>query len=167
MVEQPHVLTYESWRPVAVGKPVDSRRKRVKAKVIMDEGMTFLGSADGGSSVKMVASPYTKEGGEGVSPMQMILIALGGCTFVDVVSILRKKRQEVTGFEIELEARRAEDHPRVFTNITVKHIIRGHNLKPSAIEQAIALSDSKYCSVQAMLGKSAIIEHSYEIVEES
>jgi putative redox protein len=85
---------------------------------------------------------------------------------MDVVSILRKKRQNIAAFEIQLEAQQADEHPRVFTHIDVKYIIRGKDVRAAAVERAIDLSVSKYCSAQAMLAKSAVIEHTYEIIEE-
>jgi putative redox protein len=100
------------------------------------------------------------------SPMELLLIALGGCTGADVVSILEKKRQRVTGYEIEVRAERRAEHPRIYTNIEVVHRVRGHGIDPKAVAQAVELSETKYCSVSAMLGASAHIAMRYEITNE-
>ena len=86
---------------------------------------------------------------------------------MDVISILRKKRQEVTGFEVKLDAKQAKEHPHVFTHITIHYIIRGRNIRPEAVARAIELSETKYCSAQAMLDKVVEIENTFEIVEEA
>ena len=101
------------------------------------------------------------------SPMELLLIALGGCTGADVVSILEKKRQRVTGYEIEVRAERRAEHPRIYTEIEVIHRVRGHSVDAKAVAHAIELSETKYCSVSAMLGASAQLTMRYEIQEES
>ena len=100
------------------------------------------------------------------SPMELLLVALGGCTAVDVASILKKKRERVTDYRIEVRGARRDEHPRAFTRIEVRHVVRGHNLSERAVAQAIELSESKYCSVAATLRPTAEIVSSYEIVEE-
>jgi putative redox protein len=89
--------------------------------------------------------------------MEMILIALGGCTAFDVVSILQKKRQDVTDFEILVHGDRTEEHPKVYTDITLEYVVTGHGLDPEAVDRAVELSETKYCSVSAMLRKAANI----------
>jgi putative redox protein len=138
----------------------------VKASVTLERGMTFSGIAGKEFSVRMDSSSAVGGDDSGFRPMQLLLIGLGGCTGMDVLSILRKKRQDVTGFEVLLDARQADDHPRVFTHINVSYIIRGRGIRPAAVERAIELSDSKYCPAQAMLAKTAVLKHVYEIVEE-
>jgi putative redox protein len=101
----------------------------------------------------------------GFSPLELLLVGLGGCTGMDVISILQKKRQDVTGFEIQLHADRAEDHPRVFTDVVVEYIFSGNGLDPAAVERAVDLSVNKYCSAQAMLSKAANITHKITIKE--
>ena len=137
----------------------------MKASVTFDNGMAFSCEAGKEFSVRMDANPKVGGAGSAYSPMQHVLMSLGGCTGMDIISILRKKRQDVRGFEIHLEAEQASEPPRVFTHILVNHIIRGKEIVPAAVERAIELSVEKYCSVQAMLAKSAEIEHQYEIVE--
>ena len=100
------------------------------------------------------------------TPMELILMALGGCTGADVVSILEKKRQRVSGYEIEVRGERRSEHPRIYTRIEVMHRLRGRDLDPKAVADAIHLSETKYCSVSGMLGASATISMSYEITEE-
>ena len=100
------------------------------------------------------------------TPMELLLIALGSCTGVDVISILKKKRQHVTDYRIEVSGDRREDYPRSYTRLHVKHIVRGRGVSEAAVAQAIELSDTKYCSVAATLRGKAEIVTSYEIVEE-
>ena len=100
------------------------------------------------------------------SPMELLLIALGGCTGADVVGILEKKRQRVTGYEIEVRAERRAEHPRIYTKIEVVHRVRGHNVDPKAVEHAVELSETKYCSVSAMLGASTELSMRYEIQDD-
>jgi len=97
------------------------------------------------------------------SPMELLLVALGGCTGADIVSILEKKRQRVTGYEIEVRGERRAEHPRIYTGIEVVHRVRGHAIDPKAVQHAIELSETKYCSVSAMLGAAAKITMRYEI----
>lgn len=100
------------------------------------------------------------------SPMQLVLAAVGGCTGMDVISILRKQRQQVTGYEVEVNAERAEQHPKVYTAIEVIHRIRGRDLREAGVAEAIRLSDTKYCSVHAMLQSTVKISSRYELVAE-
>ena len=100
------------------------------------------------------------------SPLELLLLALGGCTGVDVISILQKKRQHVTDYRIEVSGDRREDHPRAYTRMFVKHIVRGRRLSEKAVDDAIELSAKKYCSVAATVGGTAEIITSYEIIED-
>lgn len=100
------------------------------------------------------------------SPMELLLVALGGCTGADVVAILEKKRQRVTGYEIEVRAERRAEHPRIYTRIEVVHRVRGHAIDQKAVQHAVELSETKYCSVSAMLGVSAQLSMRYEITNE-
>lgn len=99
------------------------------------------------------------------TPMEMLLMAVGGCTAVDVVSILEKKRQIVTDYRIEVTGERREEHPRSFSKINVHHIVYGHDVSEQAVARAIELSDTKYCSVAATVRPTAEITTSYEIIE--
>jgi putative redox protein len=100
------------------------------------------------------------------TPMELLLLALGSCTGVDVISILKKKRQQVTDYRIEVSGERREEYPKSYTRLHVKHIVRGHGVTEQAVASAIELSETKYCSVAATLRGSAEIVTSYEIVEE-
>jgi putative redox protein len=100
------------------------------------------------------------------TPMELLLLALGSCTGVDVISILKKKRQRVTDYRIEVSGERRDDHPRSYTKMFVKHIVHGHGVSPQAVAQAIELSDNKYCSVAATLRGTAEIVTTYEIIED-
>jgi putative redox protein len=100
------------------------------------------------------------------TPMELLLLALGSCTGVDVVSILRKQRERVTGYHIEVRGERRAEHPRSYTRIEVRHVLRGYSLSERAVAQAIELSDTKYCSVAATLRPAAEIVTSYEIIED-
>lgn len=99
------------------------------------------------------------------SPVDAVLMALAGCSGMDVISILRKMRQQVTSYSIEVHAERREEHPRIFTKIELIHHVHGCCVRKEAVERAIELSDTKYCSVHAMLHDAVQIESRYEIVE--
>ena len=128
--------------------------------------MSFV--AETGSGHAFVMDGATEGGGHnlGPRPMETVLAGTGGCTAYDVVVILKKNRQRVTGCEVQLKAERAETDPKVFTKIHMHFVVRGHDLKPSVIENSIKLSHGKYCSASAMLGKTAVITYDYEIVAE-
>jgi putative redox protein len=100
------------------------------------------------------------------TPVELLLVALGSCTAVDVVSILRKKREELTDYRVEVTGARRDEHPRAYTRMEVKHILRGRNLSEKAVAQAIELSETKYCSVAATLRPTVEIVSSYEIINE-
>jgi len=100
------------------------------------------------------------------TPMELLLIALGSCTGVDVVSILKKQRQQISAYRIEVSGQRRADSPRSYTKLAVKHIVHGHNVSEQAVARAIDLSDTKYCSVAATLRGAAEIVTSYEIIED-
>ena len=103
--------------------------------------------------------------GKGSSPLDLLLVALAGCTGISVLSILRKRKQDITGYELRVDGIRASSHPKVFTIITVEHLFTGRMLEVRWIERAIALSEEHYCGVEAMLGKTATITHTYKITE--
>ena len=130
-------------------------------------GMTFLAETGSGHAVVMDGAP--DGGGRNLAPrpMEMVLLGTGGCTAYDVVLILKRSRQEVHGCEVSLKAERADTEPKVFTTIHFHFTVRGHNLKPHTVERAINLSHDKYCSASIMLGKTANITHSFEIIEEA
>ena len=136
-----------------------------KVAVRWIDGMEF--ETETGSGHKGVIDAGVHAGGKnhGPSPMELLLVGMAGCTGIDVVDILRKKRLNFTGVEVRVEGTRAETHPMVYTDIDVVYTVRGKNIPESAVEQAIRLSEDKYCSAGVMLGKTAKIKHRYEIVE--
>jgi putative redox protein len=105
------------------------------------------------------------DGQSAAKPIELALLALGGCTAFDVIGILRKKRQTVTRYEVELRAEQNSEPPTYFTHVKIMHRLRG-DIDPKAIERALFLSETKYCSVGAMISKTAQIENTFEIVEE-
>lgn len=129
------------------------------------DGMSFVAETGSGHLVAMDGAP--EAGGRNLAPrpMEMVLAGTGGCTAFDVVMILKRGRQAVTGCEVRLSAERAEADPKVFTRVHFHFIVRGRGLKPEAVERAIKLSAEKYCSASIMLGKTADMTHDWEIVE--
>ena len=139
--------------------------KILTAVAKLETGMRFDAQSTSGYHVTLDSSVESGGQGTGFSPMEMLLVGLAGCTGMDVVSILRKKRQDVTGYEVHVQGIRAEEHPKVFVEISVEHLVTGHNIQPAAVERAIELSETRYCSVEAMLGKVAHIKSTYRIIE--
>ncbi|HLF26910.1 MAG TPA: OsmC family protein [Anaerolineae bacterium] len=139
----------------------------MNAAVNWEHGLTFTGTAGAGCHVALSADPAAGGDGDGFRPMELVLVGLAGCTAMDVMSILQKKRQNVAAFDVRVNAERAADHPKVFTDILITYVVRGYAIDPAAVERAIELSETKYCSVQAMLVKAAPIRRAYEIVEEA
>jgi putative redox protein len=128
-------------------------------------GMSFVAETGSGHILAMDGAP--EGGGRNLAPrpMETMLAGTGGCTAYDVVLILRKSGQHVTGCDVVVKAERAATDPKVFTAIHMHWIVRGHDLKPNLVESAIRLSHQKYCSASAMLEKTAAITHDYEIQE--
>ena len=124
----------------------------------------FIGISPSGHAVTIDTD---HERNSAPTPVELLLVALGACTGVDVVGILRKKRQQVFDYRVEINGLRRDEHPRAFTRMEVKHIFRGHNLSEKAVAQAIELSDTKYCSVAATLRPTVEIVSSHEIIEVS
>jgi len=138
----------------------------MKAQVTWNGGMQFEGSADSGHKLILDSSPDVGGNDSGFRPMELLAISLAGCTAMDVISILRKKRQGVTAFEVKVDAQRANDHPHVFTEMKVTYVLRGRGIDPAAVARAIQLSEEKYCPAQAMIRQAAPITLAYEIIEE-
>ena len=130
------------------------------------DGMTFLAETGSNHVVAMDGAP--EGGGRNLAPrpMEMVLLGSGACTAYDVVVILKKSGQDVTGCEVKLDAERAATDPKVFTKIHLHFVVRGRALKRNLVEQAIRLSHEKYCSASAMLGKTAEMSKDFEIVEQ-
>ncbi|HEY2955114.1 MAG TPA: OsmC family protein [Candidatus Eisenbacteria bacterium] len=138
---------------------MSTRTASLRLQTVEGEGLRF--------DVATGKVAFTLDSGPGVahpSPMEVVLGAVGGCSAMDVISILRKQRQRVTGYEVEVTAERREEHPRAYTRIEVLHRVRGHGVSPAAVEEAIRLSDTKYCSVHAMLAPAVALSSRYEIL---
>lgn len=136
----------------------------MKCRVKWLEHMSFVGESGSGHSVVMDGAAEAGGRNLGVRPMEMLLLGLGGCTAFDVVSILRKSRQQMVDCEVELEAERAEEIPKVFTRIHVHFIVSGKDLDAKKVAKAVELSADKYCSASRMLEKAAVISHDFEVV---
>ena len=139
--------------------------EQMTATVRLETGMRFDAEAGSGHHVTLDAAEHDGGQNAGFRPMELLLVGLGGCTGMDVISILRKKRQLVTGYEVHVSGIRAEDHPMVFVEITVEHIITGQHIQPEAVARAIQLSEERYCGAGAMLGKVAHLTHTFRLVE--
>ncbi len=138
----------------------------MNAVVKLDQGMRFTGTPDSGFDVVVDADSSVGGDNSGPRPMELILIGLCGCTAMDVISILRKKRQAVSNLEVRAHADRAYTHPKVFTDIHLEYVVSGNNVDPKAVERAIQLSADSYCPAQAMLGQVSKMTTSYIILEE-
>ena len=137
----------------------------MKATIKWTGDVSFAGTGDSGHSVIMDGAPEAGGKNKGARPMELVLIGTGGCTAFDVVHILRKSRQEISGCVAEVEAKRAETDPKVFTHIHIHFVVTGKNLDAKKVQHAIELSATKYCSASIMLGKTAKITHDFEVVD--
>jgi putative redox protein len=133
----------------------------MQARVRWVEGLTFMGESASGHQVLMDGNA----GDKAPSPMEMLLMSAGGCSAIDVVSILQKGRNDVRDCEVTLTSQRREEAPRLFTQINLHFIVSGRGLTDKIVERAVELSAEKYCSVSLMLGRAATITHSFEICE--
>ena len=129
------------------------------------DGLLMVGKSDSGHTITMDGPP--ESGGEnlGVRPMEMLLLGVAGCTMIDVVTTLKKMRQDLSHLETKINAERATDHPKVFTDIHIQFVFKGKDLDPKKVDKAITLSAEKYCSASIMLGETATITHDFEVVE--
>ena len=135
----------------------------MKARVVLNEGMQFVGNSESGHAVVFDTVPRVGGSETAPQPMEIVLLGLGACTGMDVVSILRKMRVEWDKFDILLEAERAPEHPKVFTKIHLTYRIWGKDIPEDKFEKAIDLSQNRYCPVTAMLRKTAEITREYQI----
>ena len=131
-----------------------------------DAGMAFVAETGSGHAVVMDGAPEAGGRNIGLRPMEMLLAGTGGCSAFDVVLILKKARQAVSGCDVTLKADRADSGPKVFTRVHFHYRVKGKQLKPDAVARAIELSKDKYCSASIMVGKTAEITYDYEIIEE-
>ncbi len=138
----------------------------VEAKVTLTKDMQFSGSASSGHTLTMDADKEAGGTNAGFRPMELLLVGFGGCSGMDVISILRKKRQQVTGLEINVKGEKRDSYPKVYKEVHIEYVVKGKGVEKEAVERAIALSLEKYCSVGATLAKAGNITHSYRIIEE-
>lgn len=139
----------------------------MKARAKWVEGMAFMGESGSGHAVIMDGAPEYGGRNLGIRPMEMLLVGLAGCTGFDVVQILKKGREPVTGCEVEVEAERADTDPKVFTKIHLAYRVSGPGLSQAKAERAVTLSKEKYCSASIMLGATAQISYSLDVVDET
>lgn len=138
----------------------------MKARAKWVEGMAFMGEAGSGHAVIMDGAPEYGGRNIGIRPMEMLLIGLAGCTGFDVVQILKKGREAVTGCEVDVEAQRASEDPKVFTKIHIAYRVSGRGLSQAKAERAVTLSKEKYCSASIMLGATAEMSTSLVVIDE-
>jgi putative redox protein len=131
----------------------------VLAHLKWTDGLQFLARAGDGPAVVI----DSREGGSGPSPMEMVLMGVAGCTAIDVILIMQKRRADVTDFEINISGTRADEHPRRYTDIHIEYVLHGKGIKEKDVRRAIELSESKYCSATASL--NATVEHSFRIID--
>ena len=141
----------------------------LEAVARLQEGMRFEVEAGSGHQVSLDllddAERIDGKLGGGFSPMEMVLVALAGCVGITVLSILRKRKLAVTGYELRVQGERASSYPKVFVEIEVEHILTGQGIKPEMVDRAIELAETRYCPVSIMLSKTATIRQTYRIVE--
>lgn len=138
----------------------------MKAKVFWKGRMSFNGEAESGFSVPLGADASVGGDNDGLRPMELFAIGLAGCTAMDVISILKKKRMDISEFEVTAQIERAAEHPKVFTKAVLEYMICGHGVEETAVVRAIELSATRYCPAQAMLNKVFPIALKYQIYEE-
>jgi putative redox protein len=136
------------------------------ARVTFVEDMQFVGTADSGHAVVMDAATSVGGKNTGARPSELLLMAFGGCSGMDVISILRKKKQSVSKLEINVSGETAQKHPHMYTAMHIEYVVTGKDISEEAVKRSIELSLETYCSVGATLGKAAKITHSYKIIQE-
>lgn len=139
--------------------------KTLSATVTLRGGMTFDALGTSGHTVALDSDELVGGANQGFRPMEMLLVGLGGCTGMDVISILRKMHQEVTSYQVKVQGNRAEEHPKVYTEITVEHVVKGKGPSVDAVKRAVELSATRYCPASAMLSKAVRITHKYRVID--
>ncbi len=138
----------------------------MEAKVTWKGRLTFEAVSDSGFPVRLDTDEAVGGNNNGIRPMELMAMSLAGCTAMDVISILEKKRQQVTGFEVHVQADRASEHPKVFTHAVIEYHVTGHQVDEAAVVRAIELSATRYCPAQGMLARVMPIELRYKIYED-
>jgi putative redox protein len=136
------------------------------AKVTYIQGLQFVGEASSGHAIVMDGNPEVGGHDTGLRPMELLLVGLGGCSGMDIISILKKKKQDITGLEINVKGEEAEKYPKNFTEIDLEFVVKGRNISEDAVKRAIDLSMNKYCSVKITLEGSSKINFFYKIINE-
>ncbi|HVB76004.1 MAG TPA: OsmC family protein [Ktedonobacteraceae bacterium] len=137
----------------------------MSVRAVLETGMCFDVTTGSGHHVLLDAAEQNGGQDRGPRPMEMLLVALASCAGMDIVSILRKKRQDIKAYEVRVHGERAEEHPKVFVEIVVEHIFTGHAIQPEAVQRAIDLTEERYCGASATLGKTAKLTHTFLIIE--
>jgi putative redox protein len=135
------------------------------AKVIWKNRLSFTATADSGFTLPLGTDPNVGGDNDGFRPMELFALGLAGCTAMDVASIMSKKRQEVTDFEVQVHIQRASEHPKVFTSALIEYFVTGHAIDEESLVRSIELSATQFCPAQAMLGKIMPIEMKFTIYE--
>jgi len=145
--------------------PSITEKNMVEAKVTLLSNMQFTGTVSSGHTLIMDADDESGGHNTGFRPMELLLVGFGGCSGMDVISILRKKKQQVAGLEINVKGEKSDTAPKIYKAIHIEYVVKGKGVEKVAVERAISLSLDKYCSVGATLAKAGTITHSYRIVE--
>ena len=141
-----------------VGHSILLQGEMMDAKVVWKNRMSFEGTSDSGFTLPLGTTPAVGGDDDGFRPLELLAIGLAGCTAMDVISILTKKKQDVHSFDVQVHAERAEEHPKVFTHLIIEYILSGKNIDRNAVERAVDLSANKYCPAQAMFNKITPID---------
>ena len=134
-------------------------------RATLETGMRFDVETGSGHHILLDATEHNGGQNKGPNPMEMLLVGLAGCAGMDIISILRKKRQDITAYEIPIHGGRTEEYPRVFVEITIEHIFTGHTLQAEAVQRAVDLTEEKYCGARAILRKTAKLMHTFRLIE--
>jgi putative redox protein len=137
----------------------------MEAKVTWKEDLTFIGTADSGFNIQIDTKKAAGGNDSGLTPMELLAIGVAGCTAMDVISILTKKRQDVTQFEVQVHAQRADEYPKKFTAMNIEYVVTGKEVDPEALARAVELSEEKYCSAIASLRGNVEFTHTLTIHE--
>ena len=136
------------------------------AKISYIQGLQFVGTASSGHAIVMDGAPGVGGNDTAPRPIEFLLFGIGGCSGMDVISILKKKRQDITGLEISVKGKQADTHPKKLIEIDLEFVVKGKNISEDAVKRSIELSMNKYCSVKATLEGSAKVRFSYKIIQE-
>ena len=137
----------------------------MEAKVTWKEDLTFIGTADSGFNIQIDTKKAAGGNDSGLTPMELLAIGVAGCTAMDVISILTKKRQDVTQFEVQVHAQRADEYPKKYTAMNIEYVVTGKQVDPEALARAVELSEEKYCSAIASLRGNVEFTHTLTIHE--